>query len=335
IVYSANRRLWVREIDKLKPRELPETAHASQPIWSPDSTRIAYATENKLWHIPWQGGSPTAVGTLPTAMLPVGGISWTKDDRLLVATGNTGLHEVSARGGEVRTILEVDEVTEEDFHHAAALPDGRGILFTIHKKGGGADSIELWTPKERKTLLELPGERFDNPVYSNTGHVIYARSTTTPGLWALPFSLPTLSVTGEPFLIASDGARPAVSEDGTLVYIRGTTSIKQRMVWVNREGKVLENVGDPQSVLENPRISPDGKRIAVNAQEPDSRNIWVHDIDRGTKMRLTFDQAQPSRPLWIRGRNQVAYSTGAGQVGPAWHQNADGSGQAMELPIIR
>jgi len=174
------------------------------------------------------------VGTLPTAMLPVGGISWTKDDRLLIATGNTGLHEVSARGGEVRTILEVDEVTEEDFHHAAALPDGRGILFTIHKKGGGADSIELWTPKERKTLLELPGERFDNPVYSNTGHVIYARSTTTPGLWALPFSLPTLSVTGEPFLIASDGARPTVSEDGTLVYIRGTTSIKQRMVWVNR-----------------------------------------------------------------------------------------------------
>ena len=50
VVYSTNRRLWVREMDKLESRELHGTDHASQPIWSPDSTRIAYATENKLWH---------------------------------------------------------------------------------------------------------------------------------------------------------------------------------------------------------------------------------------------------------------------------------------------
>jgi Tol biopolymer transport system component len=266
-------------------------------------------------------------------MLPVGGLSWTEDDRILIATGNTGLHEVSARGGDVHTFLDVDPATEEDFHHAAALPEGRGVLFTIHKKGGGPDAIDLWTPTRRKTLLEIPGERFDNPVYSATGHVVYSRSTTTPGLWALPFSLDTLEVTGEPFLIVSDATRPAVSDDGTIVYFRGTTSMENRMVWVDRSGKVLDTVGQPQPLLQNPRISPDGKRVAVNAQEPDARNVWIHDIQRGTKMRLTFDQITPSRPIWIHGRDQVAYSTGAGQGGPAWIKNADGSGQAVELPI--
>jgi serine/threonine protein kinase len=334
IVYSSNRRLWVREMDKLEPRELAETDHAAQPIWSPDSSRIAYATENKLWHIAWQGGSPTAVGTLPTAMLPVGGLSWTEDDRIMIATGNTGLHEVSARGGEVRTLLNVDPTTEEDYHHAAALPESRGILFTVHKKGGGSDAIDLWTPEGRKTLLEIPGERFENPVYSQTGHIIYSRSTTTPGLWALPFSLTTLEVQGDPFLIVSDGARPAVSRDGTLVYFRGTISLEHRMIWVDRSGKALETVGQPQRGLENPRISPDGTRIAVNATEPDSRNIWIHDIERRTKMRLTFDQITPSTPLWIHGRDQIVYSTGAGNRGPAWIKNADGSGQAHELPIV-
>jgi serine/threonine protein kinase len=215
IVYVAANHLWVREIDRLEPRELPGTDNATQPVWSPDGSQIAYATENKLWQIPSRGGTPTTIGTLPSAMLSVGGLSWLRDGRIMIATGNTGLHEVSARGGEIRTILDVDPATEEDFHHAAALPGGRGVLFTIHRKGGGPDQIDLWTPTGRKTLLEIEGERFDDPIYSPTGHILYARSTTTPGLWALPFSLSDLDVTGEPFLVASDAGRPSVSRDGT------------------------------------------------------------------------------------------------------------------------
>ncbi len=67
-------------------------------------------------------------------MLPVGGISWTDNGMLAVSTGDADLYEVSSRGGELRTVLEVDPATEEDFHHAAALPENRGVLFTIHKK---------------------------------------------------------------------------------------------------------------------------------------------------------------------------------------------------------
>ncbi|MDO8632398.1 MAG: protein kinase, partial [Phycisphaerales bacterium] len=333
IVFSAKGRLWVREIDRLEPRELPGTDNATQPIWSPDSTRIAYATENKLWHIPSQGGTPTAIGTLPGAVLPVGGLSWTEDERIMVATGNAGLYEVSARGGEMRTILDVDPATEEDFHHAASLPGGRGVLFTIHRRGGGPDKIDLWTPAGRKTLLEMEGERFDNPVYSPTGHILYTRSTTTPGLWALPFSPSDLAVTGAPFLVAPDAERASVSQDGTLVYFRGTASVLQHMVWVSREGELLGAVGQAQPVLDRPRLSPDGTRIAVAARDPDSRNLWIHDIARGTKMRLTFDRLSPSGPIWIPGRNAIAHSTGSGAKGSAWIRQAGGSGEAEELPI--
>jgi serine/threonine-protein kinase len=251
----------------------------------------------------------------------------------MVATGNAGLYEVSARGGELRTILDVDPATEEDFHHAASLPGGRGVLFTIHRRGGGPDKIDLWTPGGRKTLLEIEGERFDNPVYAPTGHILYTRSTTTPGLWALPFSLSDLAVTGEPFLVAPDAERASVSQEGTLVFFRGTGSVLQHLVWVSREGDVLGTVGQAQPLLDRPRLSPDGTRIAVAARDPDSRNLWIHDIARGTRMRLTFDRLSPSGPIWIPGRNAIAHSTGAGGRGTAWIRPADGSGEAEELPI--
>jgi serine/threonine-protein kinase len=107
-----------------------------------------------------------------------------------------------------------------------------------------------------------------------------------------------------------------------------------QMIWVNREGKMLETAGQPQAILQNPRLSPDGTRIAVDAQDPDSRNIWVHELERRTKMRLTFDQTAPvKRPLWIHGRDEVAYSTGSGGEGPAFVRSADGSGEARKLPI--
>jgi hypothetical protein len=269
-------------------------------------------------------------------MLPVGGLSWIEDGRIMIATGNAGLYEVAARGGDVRTILEVDPDTEEDFHHAAALPHGRGILFTVHKKGGGPDKIDLWTPNGRKTLLDIPNERFDNPVYSPTGHIVYSRKTTTPGLWALPFSLSKLEATGEPFLVAPDAERPSVSRDGTLVYSRGTTTALQQMVWVNRKGEVVGKVGQAQRALARPWLSPDGTRVAVEAREPDSRNIWIHDVARGTKMRFTFDRSEPWKPIWISERDAIAYSTGgAGGNGPAWIKPADGNRAAKELGIER
>ncbi len=45
-----------------------------------------------------------------------------------------------------------------------------------------------------------------------------------------------------------------------------------------------------------PRLSPDGERLAVGIGEADLFNspsdIWVYEIERGARTRLTFDSLQ-------------------------------------------
>jgi serine/threonine-protein kinase len=73
--------------------------------------------------------------------------------------------------------------------------------------------------------------------------------------------------------------------------------------------------------------------VAVEASEPGVAYIWIHDIERGTKTRFTFSKAYETRPVWIFGRDTVAYSVGSGGKSPGWIKSADGSGKPVELGI--
>ena len=52
----------------------------------------------------------------------------------------------------------------------------------------------------------------------------------------------------------------------------------QRLVWVNRRGEVTGTIGQPQEFMLDPRISPDGRRVAVRGTEAGKADIWIHDI---------------------------------------------------------
>src|SRR4029453_4417978 len=67
------------------------------------------------------------------------------------------------------------------------------------------------------------------------------------------------------------GANFAVSDEGTLVYVdvAGDTGgpLMKTLVWIDRAGRLEEIRGLPPHVYRNPRISPDGTRIAVAADD--------------------------------------------------------------------
>jgi len=67
----------------------------------------------------------------------------------------------------------------------------------------------------------------------------------------------------------------------------------------DREGKMLGNLGAPARYA-NPRLSPDGKRAAVDIDGPESSNtdIWVVEANRKVSSRFTFDRGQDETPLW-------------------------------------
>jgi hypothetical protein len=138
--------------------------------------------------------------------------------------------------------------------------------------------------------LEKLGEG-GHAVYSPSGHIIYQTSPVERGLWALPFSIDTLSVTGEAFPIAEGLGQPSVSEDGMLVAIDVITQGEQQLIWRDREGRRLGSIGQAQFAMSHPALSPDGRWVAVSSSDSrDNRvgtDIWLHSVDRPVKQRLT------------------------------------------------
>jgi serine/threonine-protein kinase len=339
VVYSSGDALLVRDFDALEPRELIDSGRSRYVFWSPDSSQVAYIAGGKLWRVPATGGTPAAI---TTANISLGGSTpggvWTEDDRILFAqsASGTGLLTVPAQGGDFSEFIKHDPQVEHDFHKPSLLPDGRGLLMIIDRVGTGADTIGLVTPAgERKTILQLEKERLDSPVYSPSGHILYQRDTTTPGIWAVPFSLAKLETTGPSFLVVADAIWPSVSADGTLLYVQARLSRESRLVLVDHAGKVTERHGDPGRALRYPAVSPDGTRVAYIAPDDNRQlDIYLYDFARGTRSRLTFTEEEEDRPCWA-GNDWLVFeriAPGGPSVGSTIRaRRADGMGDELEL----
>ena len=312
IVYATSESLAVRELGALDPRLLPNTDGAVRPCWSPDGEWIVSCARGKLWKIDAQGNPPTLICELPEGDWSSGaGAAWLPDGSITFTTGNTGLYRVSAQGGDPQLVLEPETDRELDFHDVQPLPDGRGVLFVTHRTGEGAsyDTISVYADGERHEVFQIEGQDIRDPAYSPTGHILYNRRPNNSGIWAVPFSVADLETTGEPFRVTEGATLPTVSANGTVVYIPQSNARIGQMAWVDRNGDVLETLGEPHDLFPMPAISPDGTRVAVCAVEGSQWDIWIHELSRGTRTRLTFN-GEANDAVWTPDGTALIYYDG-------------------------
>jgi serine/threonine-protein kinase len=329
MVFVAGGQLWIRSLDTTEPRAIAGTEGASHPFWSPDSRQIGFVRDDGLWKVPVQGGESTVISAGVGAFSGVGRAAWDTGQRIVFGQGSAGLMEVSAAGGEPRTLVEVDTRTESDLHDPLPLPDGKGVLFVSHRLQTMADSLVLYAGGQRREILRIEGQAIRRPVYCASGHIVYRREGTRSGLWALPFSLASLTVTGEPYLIAQDAAFPSTSADGSLLYVRGYASGSQQLVRVRRDGSIDGAIGQPQQRIAAPVVSPDGTRVAVMAMENETWDIWIHEVERGTRTRLTFTPGMDWDPGWTPDGAEVVFWDGDTRAIST--KTADGTGVVTRL----
>ena len=168
-------------------------------------------------------------------------------------------------------------------------------------------------------------------VYSPTGHLLFKQGLVTGNLMVLPFSLETLAAAGEAFPILNQVRDASLSLEGTLVYTGGDTDDQARqLVWRDRQGVELEAVGPRQSGLLEPDISPDGKSVAFETTENDNKDLWVLDLTRGVRTRLTSGPGRELHAAWSPSGREVAYAV-FGDDGGIFLKRADGSGDARKL----
>jgi len=83
-----------------------------------------------------------------------------------------------------------------------------------------------------------------------------------------------------------------------------------QLTWLDRTGKQIGTVGNPGD-FSNPRLSPDGKKLAVCLYDRSarSRDIWILDLERGTRARFTQDPADDMNPTWAPDGSAIAFSS--------------------------
>ena len=330
VAFARGGSLWVRALDEMEPRQLPGTTGAQYPFWSPDSRQVAYLTSTALWRVGLDGGRPVRIANYrfdKGARTP-GGV-WRADETIVFAPAATGsgLFLVPTQGGEFTEFYARDTKVEGDFHRPSLLPDGRSLLFVVDRIDTGADTIGVLANGTRKDILRLQGEVLDSPVFSPTGHILYHRETTTPGIWALPFAPTRLEATGAPFLVVPQGSFPNVGSNGTLIYVEDSLSGLNALVWLDlRTGTVTPALNEQFPTISQPRLSPDGKQVAAVAQISDRGQIViVADLQRHTHVELGERADSGSRPTW-RDDRTVVYARDEGQGTAIVMRPADGSG---------
>jgi len=183
---------------------------------------------------------------------------------------------------------------------------------------------------ERRDLI--PGGTF--PRYAASQHLIYAQEGN---LMAAPFDLQRLQVTGAAVPVIGGVLSPAtneamqyaISSSGALVYIPGKLTGARRLVWVSRNGEEQILAASPRN-YENPRVSPDGRRVAVSIAEDDIQT-WLYDFSRDTLTRLTFGGNSNDMPAWTPDGNRIAFRSNREGPENIFWQFSDGSGGLERL----
>jgi serine/threonine protein kinase len=350
LVYIANRRLYLRSMSDLEAQPIRGTeVNPRRVMFSPDGESLAYFSNDDrsfkriaisggapVTIMPWQGSNPA--DTTQTTIL---GSTWSGNH--IFVGSPSGIVRVPVTGGKAETILRVD--AEEFVDTPQMLPDGDHILFTL-SRGRSRDRWEKaqivaqsLSTGARKVLIDGGADgRF-----VRTGHLVYELGGV---LFAVPFDLKTVRVVGGPAPIlegirrtlnpelTAGAAQYAMSDTGTLAYIPGIVANGpglSTLAWLDRNG-IAEALKLQPAAYHDPRVSPDGRRLAFGTDDGRDANIWVYELSGTTAVRrLTLGAGNNRYPAWAADSRRIAFqSDREGDAGIFWQQ-ADGGGAAERL----
>jgi eukaryotic-like serine/threonine-protein kinase len=322
--------LYLRALDELEARPIPATEGATTPFFSPDGRWLAFYSEASLKKVSLGGGVPLTISETP----PIWSATWGGNNIVFATTlASTGLWQVSADGGEPVQVTTPKE--GEALHgYPQFLPDTTHVLFSVLRDNAWRLAVLTLASRESKLL---GGGRAvgEGAQYLPTGHIVYAQAG---GLVATPFEPPDgdLNQPSIPLLERVErsrfgGAYFAVAPGaGSLVYLPANTAVTDRaLLRVDRDGRVAPLL-DARLGYEDPAFSPDGRRIAATIESDTGRDIWIIDVDRGTRIRFTTGGTS-AFPVWSADGSRLAFqSTAPGPWNLYW-KPIDGSAEAQPL----
>ena len=342
VVYVANRQLNVRAVGDMVARTIPGTQlDAIYPFFSPDGQWIGFGSiqERALKKIAVTGGASITLCKLDS----IEGASW-YGDAIVFAQNGKGILQVSANGGEPEVIAATG--ASEAVYGPQLLDGGKAVLFTMTTESGterwdkGQIVVQSVGASDRKVIVRGGS---DARYIAATGHLVYALGGT---LLAVPFDARRREVRGGPIPVVEQVARArnsanqsgvaqfTVSPAGALAYVPGTAATsmaaQSTLALVERAGTVHRIELLPQPYI-HPRLSPDGRQLAVGTDDAKEAIVWVYDLKAGGSLRrLTFG-GRNQFPIWSPDGRYITFQSDREGDAGIFRQLADGSGGAERL----
>ena len=351
LVYVArtgnSNRLMRRKLDALEvePIEWVE-GNVSTPFFSPDGRWVGFG---RIWD------GPETI-RLSGGMLPFhpreandrsgfAGGAWQDDDFIVFATVcPTGIHRVSSDGRTFETVTVADHGDRElTMSFPEPLPGGKGLLLSVTwKRDYPARFLAVYSFASGEVNGVIRDVSYGR--YAPTGHLVFAMDG---GLYAMAFDTDTLSHSGdyvdvsEPGMVV-EGRNPyewAFSPDGTLVYAPTSAEqhTKKKLVLVDRSGSEQQIDFPMTRHLTNPRLSPDGRRVAMGVVDERAynghSNVWIHNLETGATRGFTTDLTGASDPIWTPDGENIVFRSGRDGCGDLYMKPADvgDTGEAVRL----
>jgi serine/threonine-protein kinase len=327
---GGTQQIYLRALDSQEARPMPGTEGAVNPFFSPDGQWLGFVESGKLEKVLVNGGTALTLGDGVSA----GGASWGSQGMIAISpTSIPGLQLVPDTGGAPQQLTRLEKA-DATHRWPEFLPGGKAVLFAA---GTAANN---WTNAQVAVQSVGAGERRNlvqggtQPRYAPPGHLIYAQGGS---LMAVPFDPRRLTVTGtavpvvEGVLQSIYGeAQYSLSSTGSLVFVPGAAQSAQlRLVWVSRSG-AEQPVAAPAHVYRQPRLSPNGRQVAVTIDEQGGQ-VWLYDLSRETLTRLTFEGNRNTDPAWTPDGKRIAFESNKEGPQNLFMQLADGSGGLERL----
>jgi eukaryotic-like serine/threonine-protein kinase len=297
--------LWVRALDSVTAQPLGNTDGADYPFWSPDGQSLAFFADGKLKRIEVAGGSVQTLADAPNAR----GGTWSRDGVILFSPNSLTLSRVSARGGETEKVTTLDASRRELSHRwPAFLPDGQRFLYL--SQASEAEDRGLFLASLDKTPPKFVVRTENSGTYAPPGYLLFRRDTT---LMAQRFNPDSATLEGSAVALAMPVGVNGLERSqfdvsgGALVYRRVAFLGASELVWMDRNGRRLSQIGtagDFRAV----RISPDGRHVAfaIEDQRVGTPDVWIHEVARDTAERFTFDPGTDRDPIWSPEGSRLA-----------------------------
>ncbi|UCD23735.1 MAG: serine/threonine-protein kinase [Gemmatimonadota bacterium] len=328
LVYFVGDTLYRRSLNRSNPEEVGAAPGGCCPEFSRDGQWVYFAEDmrEELRGISIEGGPIVDMTTrLRSQDLVSGSVTF------------SGILRRQAGDSAWEQITTLDTIGREGSHlWPQLLPGGNHVLYTALGPSmmwhGSRVVVEEVGSGVRTTVAE--DATFGR--YLPTGHVIYVDADGT--LQAVRFDFKNRTVSGTPFVLEwgvrtgywGGAASIAISDAGTLAFVRGSSWENHQLTWLDRAGAVLGYVGRPATV-EGVQLSPDG-RFAVTYVASNNSDIARFDVTSGEERRLTFGVETEDNPVWSHDGRRIAYHVVvSGRDHRIYSRDVEGQGEPQLL----